>query len=348
MIVKSIKELAWDVDEPTYRSSKAISYSALSTFARDGVSCLSKLDEKKDAEALRFGSLVDTIMTEPEELENKFVIAAFNKPSDAITNIVTKIWNASDKSNSNLIKIPETTILMYIKADNYQSNWLEKTRINKIVTDGSDYFKLLATSEGKVLMSQDDYNRALACVEALNNSPFVGKYFYVSPLTTHIEAHYQLKFIFEYNNIFIRCMFDRIIVDHKNKTIQPLDIKTTGKSEEDFHKSFLDWRYDLQATMYSFILRKICDLDDYFKDFEILPFTFICVNRFNLKPLAWQYNDSLVPGDRVAKDGTLYEGWYTLYLKYMWHLKNNKLEYSFESYADNGVRKLNNLSLKNE
>lgn len=35
-----------------------------------------------------------------------------------------------------------------------------------------------------------------------------------------------------------------IIVDHDNKVIIPIDLKTSGKPEWDFYKSFVDWRYE--------------------------------------------------------------------------------------------------------
>ena len=34
-----------------------------------------------------------------------------------------------------------------------------------------------------------------------------------------------------------------IVVDYNNKTIQPVDLKTSFHKEWEFHKSFVDWRY---------------------------------------------------------------------------------------------------------
>ena len=344
---KSILELAWDVSEDVYRADPAISYSTLSQFAREGVSCISHLKDKKSSEALRFGSLVDTLMTEPEQLENKFVIAEFNKPTDVISKIVTNIWENSDKKNINLAKINPDTILMYINNENYSSNWKDATRINKIVEEGQEYFSLLGLSEGKMLMTQYDFNKAQECVETLKSNDFTRSAFYVSPLDRHIEAHFQLKFKLVGSSYSIRCMFDRIIVNHEEKTIQPIDLKTTGKPEEIFEESFEVWRYDLQASMYSYILRELCKRDDYFKDFTILPFRFICINRYNQKPVIWEDKLSTIDtAVRVNKFGEVLKSWYILLRELNWHIDNNKLDYSYETYNSGGVRKLNNLKLK--
>jgi hypothetical protein len=344
---KSIKELAWDVDEETYRASEAVSYSTLSMFAREGAKCIPHLKDKKNSEALRFGSLTDTLMTEPELLNDKFVIAEFNKPTEVITKIITNIWDKSDKTNNNLSKVNHDIILMYINEENYYTNWKDTTRINKIIEEGQSYFELLALCDGKTLMSQNDYNRAQQCIEVLKTHPFTSKFFYDNPFDTDTEAFYQLKFRIIGSKLSIRCMFDRVIVNHKEKTIQPIDLKTTGKPEEEFEHSFTAWRYDLQATMYSYILRKICSEDEYFKDFEILPFMFICINRYNQKPLCWIYKDSKITGDRISIDGTLYKGWYNLLTEFNWHIESGKIDYSFASYQANGQRDITNLFLKN-
>ena len=96
-----------------------------------------------------------------------------------------------------------------------------------------------------------------------------------------IEAFYQLKLKYNKNGLNVRCMFDRVIVNHITKAIQPIDLKTTGKDEEEFENSFLAWSYWIQSNMYSEILKLIIEEDDYFKDFTILPFLFVVVNKNN-------------------------------------------------------------------
>jgi hypothetical protein len=195
-------------------------------------------------------------------------------------------------------------------------------------------------------MSQYDYNAAVECVEVLKSHPFTSKFFYISPLNRHIEGHFQLKFKLVIGKYAVRCMLDRIIVDHDAKTIQPIDLKTTGKSEEEFENSFEDWRYYLQSSMYSYILRELCKKDDYFSDFKVLPFVFVCINRYNLKPLAWVDEDSVFDSSvRVNKSGKIMKAWYELLKEMVWHIENKKLDYSYKSYEQKGVRILNNLSL---
>ena len=78
-----------------------------------------------------------------------------------------------------------------------------------------------------------------------------------------------------------------IIVNHKEKWVKPVDLKTSSHTEWDFYKSFNDWRYDIQARLYWAIIRQNMDKDEYFKNFKLLDYDFIVVNRRTLTPLVW-------------------------------------------------------------
>ena len=48
-----------------------------------------------------------------------------------------------------------------------------------------------------------------------------------NPFDDTTERLYQLKFKGKYEGIDLRIMADEIIVDHKNKLIYPIDLKTS-------------------------------------------------------------------------------------------------------------------------
>ena len=59
--------------------------------------------------------------------------------------------------------------------------------------------------------------------------------------------------------------------------------------EYEFHKSFIQWNYWIQAQLYWYIIRQNMDADPYFKDFKLLDYVFIVVNRKTLTPLVWKF-----------------------------------------------------------
>lgn len=92
-----------------------------------------------------------------------------------------------------------------------------------------------------------------------------------------------------------------VIVDYNNKTIQPIDLKTSHKNEWDFYKSFIEWDYQIQNRLYSRILIDNLQKDDYFKDFIVLPYLDIVICKDSLIPMIWKCPFTF-------KKGTLYMG----------------------------------------
>lgn len=74
-------------------------------------------------------------------------------------------------------------------------------------------------------------------------------------------------------------------------------MKTSSKTEWDFYKSFLEWRYDIQARLYWRIIRDNMDRDPYFKDFKLAPYKFIVANKRTLTPLVWNFRSTEAIGD---------------------------------------------------
>ena len=129
-------------------------------------------------------------------------------------------------------------------------------------------------------------------------------------------------------------MFDILKVNHKEKTIRPIDLKTSGKPEEQFEKSFLEWNYWIQGSSYPTILSEALLKDDYFKDFYLLPFQFVVINKNNLTPLIWSVGDyGGLQSEIKEKLGVTY---LSLLQDANWHLQNGKFDYSRKSYENNG------------
>ena len=75
-MLKSLKDISWLVDEPTYRADKALSYSTISKFKREGFEHLDTLFDKVESPSLLLGSLVDCLTTDPpEEYERRYLVA---------------------------------------------------------------------------------------------------------------------------------------------------------------------------------------------------------------------------------------------------------------------------------
>lgn len=291
---KSLYDISWKVSEEEYRADPAYSYSTIARFNREGFNNLDKLFDKLETPSLLFGSLVDTLLTDgQEEFDRRFEVADFPVLSDALIQITRSLFNSFNTQYRSINDIPDNIIAEIGEQNNYYANAKYASyRIRKIREECAEYYNLLFLSTDKTLVSTTDYQDALKCVDTLKNNPSTKWYFEDNNPFDDVQRFYQLKFKGEFEGIPLRCMADLLILDAKNKVIIPCDLKTSSKKEWDFYKSFIEYNYFIQSQLYWYIIRQNLDKDPIFKDYKLLDYRFIVINRYNLKPLVWEYENT--------------------------------------------------------
>ena len=301
-MTKTLYDISWQVDEPTYREDKAISYSTISTYSRLGFKGLDRIFDKIESPSLTFGSGVDALVTGGQkEFNSKFIVAEFPKISDTLITIVKGIFEL-DNTKDELSQVPNNIILSVADRVGYSANWKADTRIAKIITECSSYYKLLKRAKDKTIISNDIYQDMLNCVNVLHSSDATKWFFDSDNPFDGINRFYQLKFKSTLNNIEYRCMADLLVCDTNAKIIYPIDLKTSSMPEYEFPQHFIDWNYSYQARLYWRIIRDNLDRDDYFKDFELADYKFVVVCKNTLVPLVWEFKDTKKYGDLTYND----------------------------------------------
>lgn len=285
---KRLYDISWQVSEEEYRADKALSYSTLARYEREGFNNLDKLFDRVETPSLTFGSAVDSIITGGQkEFDERFMVAEFPSIPDSIIKIVKSLYKQYAGENRSLLDISDNSIIRETESQGYQMNWKPETRAKVIKEKGSEYYNLLFVAGDRCILDTKTYQDVCNAVRALKESESTKFYFAEDNPFDDIERFYQLKFKGKFDGITYRNMADLIIVNHKEKWIKPVDLKTSSHTEWDFYKSFVDWRYDIQARLYWTIIRQNMDKDEYFKDFKLLDYDFIVVNRRTLTPLVW-------------------------------------------------------------
>lgn len=287
--MKSLRDISWQVSENGYRADSALSYSTLARYEREGFNNLDKLFDRIETPSLTFGSAVDSIITGgQEEFDERFMVAEFPSMPDSIVKIIKSLYKQYAGTYRSLLNIPDSSIIRETEDQNYQMNWKPETRAKVIREKGTDYYNLLFVAGDRCIIDIQTYQDVVNAVRVLKESSSTKLYFADdNPFEPDIERLYQLKFKGEFDGITYRNMADLIIVNHKEKWVKPVDLKTSSHTEWDFYKSFVDWRYDIQARLYWSIIRQNMDKDEYFKDFKLLDYDFIVVNKRTLTPLVW-------------------------------------------------------------
>lgn len=288
-MTKSLRDISWQVSEEEYRADPALSYSTLARYEREGFNNLDKLFDRIETPSLTFGSAVDSIITGgQEEFDERFMVAEFPSMPDSIVKIIKSLYKQYAGTYRSLLNIPDSSIIRETEDQNYQMNWKPETRAKVIKEKGTDYYNLLFVAGDRCIIDTQTYQDVVNAVRVLKESSSTKLYFADdNPFEPDIERLYQLKFKGEFDGITYRNMADLIIVNHKEKWVKPVDLKTSSHTEWDFYKSFVDWRYDIQARLYWSIIRQNMDKDEYFKDFKLLDYDFIVVNKRTLTPLVW-------------------------------------------------------------
>lgn len=326
--MKSFKELSWDVSEETYREDSAISYSTLAKFERGGFESLPTLFDKVETPSLLFGSIVDTLITgTKEEFDEKYVVGVLPKISDSMLEIVTLLHSRYGEVIKNFDEIDDDILSATgVECNYYADPKYEAIRIKKIKNDCKEFYNKICNANGRKIIAVETLIDAKNCVDALYNSEATKFHFHIG--NKDVEELYQLKFKSEYDGMPIRCMADLIIVDHINKIVYPCDLKTSSKPEYMFYKSFVQWRYDIQAQLYWYIIRSVMDNDEQFKDYRLMDYQFIVVNRTTLNPLAWVYPDTQCTHDlQYGKNGEYtYRNWRSILKELYYYLNTDNIK----------------------
>ena len=345
--MKSLTEIAWNIPESIYRADPALSYSTLAKFDRGGFQSLPTLFDKISSPSLTYGSIVDALITGTlEEFNNNFQIVYLPDISDSLKQIALLLHSRFARQYKTLKDIPNDALAQAGLECNYYANSKYETyRIKLIKENCNEYYNMLQLGNGKQLITREEFESAQKAVEALKTSEATKFYFNPpSPFETHLEKLYQLKFKGrdEQTGIDYRIMADLIVVDHKNKTIQPVDLKTSSHFEYEFHKSFVDWNYHEQARLYYRIIKQNCEKDEYFKNFEILDYKFIVVNKKTLQPCVWTFKKTKEVGLITIKNKYTNKSYnfrdpYDLGKELTYYLNNQDVKLPYDIKLDNDI-----------
>lgn len=296
--ITSFKDLSIEMSEVDYHNHMVFSYSILSKYAKEGFQSLTTLfDKTESTKAMQRGSLIDAMITNRNKINNDYIVMDNECPA-AESNVLKSL--AHDMESTNLDDIDDATIVTYCNKCSYRTNLKDDTRVKKVREQGEYYsiYKL-----GRIPVSKEEWLDAMNTVDAFNNSPVMSALF-VDEQSEDIEYLYQQKYLknFEigFNEVIpVKAMLDLIVVNHKDKTIRPVDLKTSANPAYMFKDNFLKYRYDIQAQLYTDMLVKVKNDSHVFAEYDVLPFQFAVISPSDNVPLLFEYN----PYDGINDNG---------------------------------------------
>jgi hypothetical protein len=324
----------------SYREMRGLNQSSLKKILvspQEYLKAINKQEDEATPEHFLFGTVVDIMLTgSKDEFDEKFVkIPDETKCSDAVKAIVDDVANFAQVE---VLTDAREEILIICNNNNYQSNWKDDTRIDKIIKEGSEYFDLLKSIAGKTPITESEYAKAVNAVMALKADKYTQMY-----TRKQKDVEYLDKFIvcFGYEGEEIKGELDRVVINHKTKTITPIDFKTTGKSMLGFNYDFWQFRYDFQAAVYTYGLQRHSDIINLLgQGYTLNNFLYIVVEKSLIyNPQIFEVHKAITKigwEGGTLSNGRRLEGFVQAVQRYQFATKNDAWDYSQEYYENEG------------
>ena len=316
--------------DDSYLSNTAISQSRLKRILKHPKDFIeyatSEFDEPKDS--IIIGDGVDMLITQGEDafFENFFIMTE-EKPSGQMGDFV---WNLYAYRNN-----ADAETIAYESAG-FKRDSIEKVR-DRFAKEGSSYYNALVNSENKQVISPQQHKLIYEIKESLMNHKFTKDYF---ENKERYDVHFQIPLNFTYKDIACKALLDMIVVDKIEKTLYPIDIKTSYVKTHYWYSNLWKFRYDIQAAFYTEGLIQNNYKEKYGVE-KMNNFRFMVESQTSPgNPMIYEVSNEIL---EIGKSGGKYgvrnfEGFDQAIDRYKWHTENNLWEYSRDDYQNNGIR----------
>ncbi len=337
--------------EAQYRAVVMDSSSSLKDFSQDRKKYYKKyfLGEKvedKDSSAANMGRIVETLLMEPHLFDEKFYMSSCaSTPTGLMLDFVEALYRVTrdatdeagiiareftdilqDAYNLSGFKIKyEAVISKFIGSDAE----IYYNEIRKVRTQNLTVVNTMEISIAEKIVEQLRINTTTAPIVNLINS---SRYEIIDQMQVEgytIDGHP------------FKSMLDKVVIDHKEKTIQPYDLKCTWSVENFYEEYYLYRRAYIQAYLYYHAMLHIAsDPDSLYYEYKVQHLQFIVCDSTNYyQPLIYtlDINDMLAAYDGFVHKGRTYPGVAELIAALTWCRETNTWNISHKNYLSNGI-----------
>ena len=341
--------------EEQYRDLELPSYSMLSSIDKQGVDVVGGV---KQSFNFKFGSLVDMMCFEPHRVEDTFhkgispkppttnvkkicdgILEGLDGKEGQISDTVFVLGRRKQKKITANIKDYEKEILSQAASLGIYNNYSDQKTIETVTKAGKEYFKDKIKSRGKVLIKPEMWDQASHTAATLISHPFTAKYF--AQNVPGIEIIYQYKFDTVVDGRRCKGMLDCLVINHNEKLIFPVDLKTGEEPCKIFPMLYTSHRYYIQGALYREALKSIVDNDFELMGYQVREFEFVYISKLNPnRPMRFRVNDDMhqaALNGFVDRFGYEYSGVYELLDKYYYSVQNDFAQYTLEQQQSKGL-----------
>lgn len=340
--------------EANYREITLDSSSSLKDFSMDRKKYFKKyiLGEtirEKENQAVNMGKIVETLLLEPEEFENKFYLSNNTKiPTGLMLDFVNALFVLSIEAKNEAGE--STRPFEDIALDAHKASGFKlpfDTVIKKFSeTEAVTYFNELLEVDARKLtiVTLNDVTFAERIVDSLKTN-------FVTQKIINLESdkRYTVMNQFQIENYVVcghrfKSMIDKVVVDNESKEITPYDLKCTWNVENFFEEYYLYRRAYIQGFLYTQALVSMVEnpQSPYF-GYKVNYTQFIVCDSSNYyNPLIFKMEQKQISDAMYGftfKDRT-YPGVKLLIEELAWAQESNIWDISKSNYDSDGICKL--------
>lgn len=339
--------------EAIYRAKQIDSSSSLKEFSMDRKKyhrkyILGEYVEEKDNQAITMGKIVETLLMEPEEFDNRFYMSACaSAPTGLMLDFVEALYKftkeATDEDGNVLRSFEDISRDAYVESG-------FKIKYDAVIkkfagSDAEIFYNEIrkVRSMNLSVVTAEDVNNAEKIVEELRNN-FATKDIVNLVSSERYSVYNQLQiegYVVDEHDF--KSMMDKVIVDHKEKTIQVYDLKCTWSVENFLEEYYLYRRSYIQAYLYFFAAAHFRSQIEEIQDYKVLPPAFIVCDSTNYyNPLVYKLSENSLKEayEGFTHKNRTYPGVKQLIADLQWAVANNVWNVSKENYLNNGIVEL--------
>lgn len=281
------------------------------------------LSKKVSGEAINIGSLTDFYMTENIEDFDKFYVVLREKaPSGKMLDFCECFINCRDLEQSFVCSGYKQDKVGVIEI--FQKQYIGWCEEQEKVREG-----------GRQIVTADENERACKVVDSINRCSATKALFTASERE---EVFKQLEIFWKYEGIDLKSKLDLVKIDHLNKIIYIIDLKTTGFAVDSFKESIEKYQYWLQLYMYGLAFyyefkNKIENIHEYKCQFKWI----VESTKYPGSPCIFNmsHSDELKAENGGTINGKYYKGFKELISDYKWYLEHDEWVHKRELIENN-------------
>lgn len=337
--------------EAMYRALELNSSSSLKEFSIDRKKYYRKYIikenvEDKENQSATMGKIVETLLLEPEEFDNRFYMSScINAPTAMMLDFVEALYKLSKEATNEEGVI--TRSFEDISREAYTMSGYKikyEAVIGKFI--GSDfeiyYNEILNVRKNNLtVITAQEVAIAENIVESLKinsvTSPIVNL---VNSIRYTVINQMQIE-NYEIDDLPLKSMLDKVIVRHDEKKIYPYDLKCVWTVENFYTEYYLYRRAYIQAYLYKKALESLTvnpESEYYGYTVENLKFI-VCDSTNYFNPLIYTLSDDDMKDayEGFSYRDREYKGVKEIIKDLQWAIKNNIWNISRKNYLSNGI-----------